>query len=498
MRVYLAFDIGTTSVKGCAFNEKFERVASVNEEYILQYPGDHRVEMDPEAYWRAVCDGMRQILGSGISPEDVACVTFTTQGETMIPVDAQGRALSNAIVWLDERAQDEARLLTEKIGTENFYHHTGVPEIGPATPLAKLFWQKRENPEQHARVYKYLLLEDWLILRMTGRFVTEQSLLSSTGYFDIVRRCYWDEALNACGVDAAMLPEVVSCGTKVGEVTEKAAAETGLRAGTPVIAGAMDQVCAAIGAGNVTEGVLAENTGTCLAVTATSTAPAFDPNGAVQVYTHFDNRYLLLAYNPTAAVVLKWFKDMFLQEYRQTLAPDKNIYGAMTEAAAQVPAACGGLTLIPHFCGQLFPDADPDMRGAFVGVGLDTTRAHFIRAIMESVAYMLRQSVEVMRGLGVNAQSIRSVGGASVSTLWNEIKSTVTGLPTMAMRESESTALGAAILGALGMGDYASAAEICGRFVRERRGYAPDENGMAVYDRAYERYLEISRRLSKL
>ena len=498
MKVYLAFDIGTTSVKGCAFDESFRRVASVNEEYALQYPREHWVEMDPEAYWNAVVDGARRLLGGGISADDVASVTFTTQGETMIPVDRDGHALSNAIVWLDDRAQEEAKALAERLGQREFYRHTGIQELSAATPLAKLCWQVRSNPAVDARVHKYLLLEDWLVLRMTGNYVTEYSLLSSTGYFDINQRVYWDEAIEACGVSREKLPEIAPCGTVVGSVTRQAALETGLKQGTPVVAGAMDQVCAAIGAGNVSEGILVENTGTCLAVTATSPRPVFDDTGSVQVYTHFDSGYLLLAYNPTAAVVLKWFKDTFLQEYGKSLPEGANIYDEMTQAASKIPALSGGLTLLPHFCGRLFPDVDPDMQGAFVGIGLDTTRAHFIRAILESVAYMLRQSVEVMRGLGIDIQTIRSVGGASVSRVWNEIKATVTGLPTVSMLESESTALGAAILGAMGIGDYESAAQICDRFVRPARTFNPDESEAADYDRGFERYLEINRRLSGL
>ena len=498
MKIFLTFDIGTTSVKGCAFDERFHRVASVNEEYALLTPRPHFVEMDPEAYWQAVTDGARRMIAGGIEPKDVACVTFTTQGETMIPVDREGKALSKAIVWLDDRAQREAALLSEAIPGDVFYRHTGVPELSAATPLAKLCWHARQAKEIHERTYKYLLLEDWLILRMTGRFVTEQSLLSSTGYFDIVRRRYWTRALEACGVTEDRLPEAVPCGTQVGGVTRAAAEQTGLVEGTPVIAGAMDQICAAMGAGNVREGVLAENTGTCLAVTATSETPVFDESKSVQVYAHFDHRYLLLAYNPTAAVVLKWFKDAFMQEYRRTLPEDANIYDAMTAEAAGVPPLSEGVTVIPHFSGRLFPDADPEMRGAFVGLSLGTGRAHCIRAILESVAYMLRQSVEAMEKLGIEAKEIRSVGGASVSELWNRIKSSATHLPTVAMEESESTALGAAMLGALGVGAYADAEEICDRFIRPEKSYAPSEEESAAYDRVYARFVEINRRLSDL
>lgn len=498
MGIFLTFDIGTTAVKGCAFDERFRRVASVKQEYALETPREHFVEMDPQAYWRAVADGARRIIAGGISPESILCVTFTTQGETLIPVDRTGEPLSSAIVWLDDRAQREAEQLAGVIDRETFYHTTGIPQLSAATPLAKLCWHVRQRRDLHEKVYKYLLLEDYLIFRMTGRFVTEQSLLSSTGYYDIVCRRYWPEALRACGVGEEKLPEVLPCAALAGGVTGEAAAQTGLMEGTPVIAGAMDQVCAALGAGNVRQGVLVENTGTCLAVTATADRPAFSADGAVQVYTHFDDRYLLLAYNPTAAVVLKWFKDAFLGEYAQALPPGANLYDAMTAEAAKVPALAGGVTMIPHFSGRLFPDADPDMRGAFVGLGLGTTRAHCIRAILESVAYMLRQSVQALEALGVSVTEIRSVGGASVSDLWNRIKASITRLPTASMSESESTALGAAMLGALGLGMYPDAREISDRFIRPDREYAPAPGEASAYEWGFARFEEINRRLSGL
>ncbi len=448
MKVYLALDIGTTSVKGCAFDETFRRIASINEEYALEVPQEHYVEVAPDVYWTAVCNGIQNMLKQGIKACDIASVTFTTQGETMIPVDREGHPLSKAIVWLDDRAREEAAILGEKVDNDTFYHMTGVPELTAAVPTAKLLWHVRQASHIHGQVYKYLLLEDFLIQRMTGRFVTEWSLLSSTGYYDIVNRRYWSEMLAWCGVAEDKLPEVVPSGTRVGGVSDQAAVQTGLCAGTPVIAGAMDQVCAAIGAGNVTEGIVAENTGTCQAVSVTTKLPLFDEARCVPVYTHFDDRYMLLAYNPTAAVVLKWFKDTFMAEFRETLPEGANVYDAMTSLAAEVPVLSGGVTVIPHFSGRLFPEPDEDMRGAFVGLGLGTSRGHCIRAIMESIAYMLRQSLECLAKMGIKPEEIRSVGGASVSKLWNQIKSSVNRLPIYAMQESESTALGAAMLGA--------------------------------------------------
>ena len=498
MKIILSFDIGTTCVKGCAFNERFERVASVSQEYSLQTPREHIVEMAPEDYYLAVTEGVKRLIGGGVSPKEIACVVFTTQGETMIPVDKAGRPLTNAIVWLDDRAQEEARLLSQLIDADTFYRTTGLSDLSAATPLAKLYWQRRQAGAVHEKTYKYLLLEDYLILRMTGEFLTEPSLLSSTGYYDIVNRRYWPRALEACGVKESQLPRILPCASRAGGVTAAAAAETGLLPGTPVITGAMDQICAAIGAGNVREGVLVENTGTCLALTAISSKPVFDPARCVQVYAGFDHRYLLLAYNPTAAAALKWFKDAFMGEFAAALPAGANIYDAMTAEAETVPALAGGVTMIPHLSGRLFPAADPDMRGAFVGLGLGTTRAHCIRAIMEGVAYMLRQSVEAMAALGIEARELRSVGGASVSGLWNQIKASVTHLNTAAMRESESTALGAAMLGALGLGLYGDAGAICDQFVQPRRRYQPVASDVPAYDWGFARFVDINRRLSGL
>lgn len=499
MRLILTFDVGTTAIKGCAFTDTFELFASFNREYQLETPAPHLVQMRPQRYWEAIRQGIQAWIAQGLDPAHVAMIAFTTQGETLIPVDRAGEPLTDAVVWLDDRAQREAESLQSELGLDLFYRQTGLPELGGATPLAKLKWFREERPEIAARTYKYLLLEDYLILRMTGAFATESSLLSSTGYFDINRRMYWAEALSLAGASEGQLPEPARPGQVVGAVSENAARETGLLSGTPVAAGAMDQVAGALGAGNIRPGVLTETTGTCLTLAATIGRPRYDPEHPVAIYTHFDDQYLYLPYNPTAALVLKWFRDQFMREFQKSeLRPGEDIYDAMTAQAARVPPLCEGLTLIPHFAGALLPTPQPDLRGAFVGIGLHTTRAHFIRAILEGVAYMLRENVDCLRAAGVPVGEIRSLGGAAKSPLWCQIKASVTNCPIRTMRLGESTSLGAAMLAALAAGMYPSAQAICERFAAVERAYAPDPGDAAAYDAGFTLYRKIVRRLSGL
>jgi xylulokinase len=489
MEYILAFDVGTTSMKCCAYDEAFLVRAEQTTEYALQTPGPQLVEADPEIYWDGLCRSVRAILDAGIRPEQIRAVALTTQGETMIALDAAGEPVLPAIVWLDGRAGREAAALERTIGRRTFYRTTGLPEFSGALPLAKLQWLLAHCPPGR-QIHKVLLLEDYLVWRLTGAFASENSLLCSTGYLDIRSRQYAGDFLAAARADASLLPDILPPGTAAGRVSPGAAEKSGLAAGTPVCCTAMDQTASAIGAGNIRPGVVTETTGTCLTVTATTREPNFDLPDPLQYYTHFDGQYLALSFSPTAAMLLKWFKDQFLADSVDARSSGENLYDYMSGLAAGVPAGCGGLLLLPHFTGKAMPQSVPNMRGAFWGLGLDTTRAAMIRAVMEGVAFSLREHLESFQAAGIPVREIRSLGGGAKDALWCAIKASVTGRPICLTENRETTSLGAAVLAAHALGD-GSVEALCERAVRPARSYAPDEALRAPYDRFYRDYLRL-------
>lgn len=487
MQVILTFDVGTTAMKCCAFDEQFRIIDSVTREYALETRGDNFIEVDSAVYWKGLCDSTRTLLSRSIRPENVAAVAITTQGETTIALDEHDTPILPAIVWLDNRASIQAENLSARISAQRFYRTTGLPSISGAMPVAKLKWIM-EQPNLRDRVRKVMLLEDYLIYRLTGRFVTEHSLVCSTGYYNIMTHRYESDFLALAGVPEELLPEIMPCGSKVGSVTGISAGETGLRPGTAVVCTAMDQTSSAVGAGNIAVGTVSETTGTCLTVVATAETPDFDRASALQYYTHYNNKYLALACNPTAAIIMKWFKDQFISDTEGLRTVDINAYTYMSKLAADVPPGSDGLLLIPHFTGKTMPDSYDAMRGCFMGISLGTTRGHFIRAIMEGVAYMMRENLSMFNAASIPVSQIRSLGGGARDTLWCAIKASVTGCEVLTMENDESTSLGAAILaaGAIGWTDDVAALSL--RLARSKASYMPKSEWQKIYDGLYRDY----------
>jgi xylulokinase len=486
----LTLDVGTTAVKGCLFSSTLERLGFATEEYDLCTSGTGTVELDPEIYWVAFVRVARKAMAaSGVDPLLVSAVAVTTQGETLIPVDDAGLPVRKAIVWLDARADSEATQLRTLFAADAFYRTTGISEIGPSCPVAKVLWIRDREPEVFARTARFLLLLDFLLFRLTGRFVTDRCILSSTGYFDINAGEFWPDMLSTIGVDAARFPEILDCGTYAGGVLPGTADELGIAVGTPVVSAGMDQAVSALGAGNYEEGIVTETTGTALVVAATVAKPFYDHPARLNIMRHaVEGLYLVLPYNQTAGMVLKWFKDEFCRDLIPVCAATgPSIYACIDEMAADVAPLSGGLLVLPHFMGMLTPEVDPSVRGVFFGVGLDTTRWHFARAILEGIAYMLRENLELLASMGIAAKEIRSLGGGARSGLWCRIKADVTGLVVHVMPQEESTSLGAAMLAARYVGMNWKVDEASSR-LETRCIYPPDPANGTAYNLGFHRY----------
>lgn len=500
MNYLLTFDIGTTSVKTCIFTEKFWLVAISAEEYELLTPKKDIVELDPDVYWTAIKSGLKKVLElSKVCIEDIRVITVATQGETLIPVDIHGKALCNAIVWLDARAKEETDIIKEGFTEDEFYRKTGISEVGPACPVSKILWFKRRRKELYDNTFKFLLLEDYIINKLTGKFVTEQSLMSSTGYFDINNNKLWEEMLGYIDIGTDKFPEIYPCGEKISQLKPEIASELGLSAATIVSTGAFDQTCSAVGAGNVMPGIVSETTGTALVIAATTEEPDYNNPGKINIIKHYNHNFLMLPYCSTAGMVLKWFKDSFCQyEIEASKIDNISVYELLDIMAAAVEPAAKGLVLLPYFAGTTSPEVDPTAKGVFFGISLDTKKEHFVRAILEAIGFMLRENIELLEKSGVEPSEIRSLGGGSKSHIWNAIKSDITKKRIVVMDSGESTSLGAAMLGAVSVGMYKSIDEICSQYSNVRCIYHPDYSNSGAYDKAYEIYLKLYKNLKEL
>jgi xylulokinase len=499
---FLTFDIGTTSVKTCVFDETLNMCGHANDEYQLVAENPGYVELAPETYWQAVLHGAKSAMQhAGIDPKNVVSISVTTQGETFIPIGRDGAALRNAVVWLDERAGRQAETLAKSFGAACFYRETGLPELSGYTPVSKLVWLRENEPEVYEKTWKFLLLEDYVLFRLTGRCVTEKALACSTGWFHFSSDGYWREMLEAAQIDVEKLPELLECGSIVPDgVLPEVREALGLSENVRVVTGAMDQTAGALGAGNVVPGLITETTGTALCIAATLDHPDLNDPSRVTVYRHIERgRFLMIPISMSAGMFLKWFKDNFCElESQQAEREGRSVYALFDEIVEQTEPGANGLIAYPYLSGSLQPHNDPAARGVFFGAGLDTKKAHFLRAIFESIAFLLRENIELIERVnGISVREIRSLGGGSKSAVWRQIKADVMQLPIGALAESECTSLGAAILAAVALGYYpdAASAASANRVVEWSR---PDASLAALYERAYEKYSRLYPRLQPL
>jgi xylulokinase len=490
----LGLDVGTTSVKAGLFDIAGRQVAAAEREYRLTHPAPDHVEIDPEMWWTAAAAAVRETVATpGVDPSRIAAMAVSSQGETVAAVDADGRALGPALVWLDNRAVAEARELEDRFGNEAVYERTGVPDVNPTWTAAKLLWLRRHEPEVFRDAARFVLAEDFMLRRLTGRFVTEGGIQCTTMLLDIRTGGWWAPMLEAVGVGPERLPEIAAPGAVVGMLTSAAAEALGLPVGLSVVAGGMDQGAGAVGVGNIRGGMISESTGGALTIQAAVARHGGDPTGRTPVYIHSaPGTYLYCPVCPTGGMALTWFRDQFgAPETERAAAGGRSDYDLLTGLAAAVPPGCEGLTMLPHLAGAFSPEYEPAARGVFAGFTLAHTRGHFVRAVLEAVAFMLRRNLELLAQAGASATEIRSHGGGARSALWNQVKADVCGLPIMTLEGENAAVRGDAMLAGVAVGAFPDLAAAEDALVATKARFEPDPAMRAAYDDAYDRYVRL-------
>lgn len=493
MDTILAVDLGTTAVKTCLVDASGQLLASASREYQLDTPAPDVVELDPETYWTAFRDGLAGVLErTRVDPRDIRALGISAQGETLICADATNRALRPAIVWLDNRAQAEADELAAEFGNEAAYLVTGQVSFVPTWPAAKLLWLRRHEPDTFRRASWLLLIEDWFIARLTGRFVCEGSLATSTMYWDLTSRRWWPEMLAYLGVTEDRLPEIRESAEPVAGILPGVARELGLDPATVVCTGALDQAAGAIGVGNIREGVFSENTGAALAICATVPRPVFDPARQMPCHYHaVPGRYMEHTFT-SGGMVLRWYRDTFCESELETARiQGRDAYDILGEMAAGVPAGSEGVVMLPHLQGAMAPEANPHAKGVFYGFTLRHTKAHFARSIMEAIAFIVRRNVDVLAGMGIAVHEVRALGGGARSRTWCQVKADVLGIPVVTTQVEEAASLGAAILAGVAVGTFGSIEDAIARAVVVKERFEPDPANRATYDAAYATYRDL-------
>ena len=496
----LGLDLGISTAKAAVFAPDGVLLGLESEEYLIIAEGA-RVEADPEVYWTPVVRSIRRLLERWEGdPSQIAAVSVSSHAETVISLAGDGKPTRPALVWMDTRSQAEATELLETLGAQRVLEISGQPEVGPIWPVTKFRWLSLHEPDTVRRTAKFLLPEDYILYRLSGEFIGEHSLWGSSLVLDI-RRKEWSEELLAFGrIGAEKLPNLVGSGTAFGRVSRECSSETGLSTSTRVVAGALDQTCAAIAAGNVKPGIVTESTGSVLALVATIAEPIFDLETKVPCHIHaVPGLYCMLPWNPTGGLALKWFKDRFAEKQAdEARAEGRDVYEQLTDEAGRVPAGSHGLIMLPHLEGAFFPEFDPHARAVFFGFRLGHGKAHFTRAIMEAVAFMIRRDLEGINRLGVGAKELRVLGGGAKSRLWSQIKADVCQMPVVVPSHGEAAVLGAAMLAAVGSGLHRDIPIAVTSMAREGERLEASPDSREVYEAAFGLYVSLYDRVKDL
>jgi len=498
--LFIGVDIGTTSVKVGIFDNRGLCLGDAGSDYTLQTPAINYVELDAEIYWQAVCDITREALSKiPRSDIEIAAITISSQGETTILVDKHGVPLYPAMVWLDNRAQEEALLLDKELGNL-VYAHTGIPEINATWTACKTMWLKRNQTEVFEKTYKFLLVQDFIIHRLCGEFVTDGAVSCTTMLYDIVRNEWWQESLDIVGVSPERLANISTPGAIAGNLTSMAAKILGLPSGIPVVLGGMDQAVGAVGVGNLSPEFVSETTGGALAIQAVVSRTDADITHRIPVYVHsHPGQYLFVPVCDTGGMAFKWFRDRFGEvEMERAIEEGLDAYNLLTQLAEQAEPGSDGLIMLPHLTGAFSPEYNPHARGVFYGFTLYHSRSHFARAVLESVAFMLRRNLDLIADAGVHPLQICSTGGGARSTLWKQIKADVCNLPVVTPAYKDSAVLGDAMLGAVAVAIYDNLKQASQEMVSFVERVEPVPENVTYYQGAFQAYCELYERLEPL
>ena len=474
----LGIDVGTGGCKALLVDSRGEVIADATTEYPLSTPKALWSEQDPEHWWQATIAGITQVLaGANVEPGRIAGVGLTGQMHGLVMLDGGGEVLRPAILWNDQRCGEQCDEIHRRLGRDSVIRRTGKPMLTGFT-APKILWVRAHEPQVYRAVARVLLPKDFVRYRLTGTFLSDVTDASGTSLFDVGERRWSDEILEALQIPRAWLPEVTESPVASAAVSAAGACKTGLVEGTPVVAGAGDQAAEAVGCGVVEDGRVSITIGTSGVVFAATETLRQDPAGRLHAYCHASpGVWHLMGVMLSAGGSLRWYRDTVAREP----------YEVLLDEAARVEPGCEGLLFLPYLCGERTPHADPLARGAFVGLTLRHGRSHLTRAVLEGVTFGLRDSLELVGGLGVAVGRVRVSGGGARSAMWRQLMADILGVEIATVNVTQGAAFGAALLAGVGVGVWPGVVDAARSVVRETGLLHPGPD-RAVYDECYRRY----------
>lgn len=481
---FLGIDVGTGGSRAVLIDSEGALTAAATLEHTpFASPEIGWAEQDARDWWRASAEAIRQVLASeNVTADEIGAIGLSGQMHGAVFLSESDEVLRPSIIWCDQRTEKQCRELTEKVGAEKLIELVSNPALTNFT-LTKMLWARETEPEIWAQVRSVLLPKDYVRFRLTGDKATDVADASGTLMLDVQNRKWSSEIMSAVEMSEDLLPSLYESAEITGTVSAECAAETGLRAGTPVVAGAGDNAAGAIGMGIVRPGSVSATIGTSGVIFAVTDNPSIDLKGRIHTFCHaVPNRWHNTGVTQAAGLSFRWFRDNFAAG---------ESYDDLVAEASEIPAGADGLLWTPYLMGERTPHIDSHVRASLIGLTASHTKAHVVRAVLEGVAFSLRDSIEIFKELGIPIETIRLGGGGARSPLWRQIQADVYGQAVETIAAEEGAAYGAALLAGVGAGKWKTIDEACEKTIRVAEKIEPDSESIEILNRRYKAYRTI-------
>ena len=477
MAYLLGIDIGTSGTKSVVMDESGTIQGSALYEYDIDTPSPGWAEQNPLIWWQGTVETIHRVLANArIDSQDIAGIGFSGQMHGTVFLDPSFNVIRPAIIWADQRSAPQCRKIYNEVGQDLLAQLTANP-IAPGFMAATLLWLKAHQSKTFETLHKIVLPKDYIRFRLCGEIATDASDAAGTLLFDVPHRCWSAELLDRLGISKDLLPNVNDSTDIMGQVSKQAAAETGLAAGTPVVAGGADQPVAALGNGVIKEGLVLSTIGTGGQLFSPVKHPRFDNKLRTHTFCHvLPDEWYVMGASLCAGLSLKWFRDNIGS------AP----YDQLSSEAQEVSLGSEGLLFLPYLVGERTPHMDPTARGVFFGLTLRHGRGHLVRAILEGVVLAMRDSLEIFKEIGIRIDRIIASGGGAKNHLWRQIQADIFGTDVMTTNIREQAGVGAAMLAGIGTGLFNSPGEACNRIISYSHTTHPIPENCERYNELYE------------
>ena len=493
MSYLIGIDIGTTGTKTILVDERGNQLASALEEYPLYTPHPKWAEQEPEDWWKATVNTVREVMEkSEINKADIKGIGLSGQMHGLVIMDKKHQVLTPSILWCDVRTSGQCEYIRETVGTEILTQSTCNPVLEGFT-APKIIWVRDNEPEIYEQTANILLPKDYVRFRLTGEISMEVSDAAGTLLFDIKQREWSQVVLDKLDIRPGLLPSTYESIDVCGQITPNVAEITGLLAGTPVVGGGADNACSAVGNGIVKEGRVSASLGTSGVVLAHSDQVRVDPDLRLHSFCHsVPNKCYIMGVMLSAGGAYRWFRDTVAQrELSEAKANGTDPYDLLGAQAATAPVGSEGLIFLPYLTGERTPHADANAKANFFGLTLRHQRSHLVRSVMEGVTYGMRDSLELIRGLGTTVDQIYATGGGSRSALWRQMQADIYQAEIVTINIEEGPAFGAAILAGVGTGIYSSVESATDQIVKITSRTDTISDHVEIYEQYYRIYQDL-------